>query len=62
MNLACVKAARQLFFLGDRQGLAFRLFSYFAITLVLILSLQSIAEMALVRVLLQLTATVKTEM
>jgi len=62
MNLACVKTARQLFFLGDRQGLAFRLFSYFAITLVLILSLQSIAEMALVRVLLQLPATVKTEM
>lgn len=53
---------KRLFFLGDRQGLAFRLFSYFAITLVLILSLQSIAEMALVRVLLHLPATVKTEM
>lgn len=62
MNLVCVKRARKLFFLGDRQGLAFRLFSYFAITLVLILSLQSIAEMALVRVLLHLPANVKVEM
>ncbi|QUM76124.1 histidine kinase sensor domain-containing protein [Moritella sp. 24] len=62
MNLSCVKNARRWFFLGDRQGLAFRLFSYFAITLILILSLQSIAEMALVRVLLHLPATVKTEM
>ena len=57
-----IKAAKKWFFLGDRQGLAFRLFSYFAITLVLILSLQSIAEMALVRVLLHLPATVKMEM
>ncbi|PKH06997.1 ATP-binding protein [Moritella sp. Urea-trap-13] len=62
MSKGIVNTARQLFFLGDRQGLAFRLFSYFAITLVLILSLQSIAEMALVRVLLHLPATVKTEM
>jgi len=62
MNLANIKRARKLFFLGDRQGLAFRLFSYFAITLVLILSLQSIAEMALVRVLLHLPANVKVEM
>lgn len=59
---SCVKTAKKLFFLGDRQGLAFRLFSYFAITLVLILSLQSIAEMALVRVLLHLPTSVKTEM
>ncbi|QUM85679.1 histidine kinase sensor domain-containing protein [Moritella sp. 36] len=62
MSLGCVKTARRLFFLGDSQGLAFRLFSYFAITLVLILSLQSIAEMALVRVLLHLPANVKVEM
>ncbi len=62
MNLVNVKRARKLFFLGDRQGLAFRLFSYFAITLVLILSLQSIVEMALVRVLLHLPANVKVEM
>ncbi|GIC78205.1 two-component sensor histidine kinase [Moritella sp. F3] len=62
MNLMDVKKAKQLFFLGDRQGLAFRLFSYFAITLVLILSLQSIAEMALVRVMLHLPSNVKVEM
>ncbi|MGR6778701.1 ATP-binding protein [Moritella viscosa] len=62
MKLRCLNACKKLFFLGDRQGLAFRLFSYFAITLVLILSLQSIAEMALVRVLLHLPATVKVEM
>ncbi|MDX2320135.1 MAG: histidine kinase sensor domain-containing protein [Moritella sp.] len=62
MSWNCSKIVRKWFFLGDRQGLAFRLFSYFAITLVLILSLQSIAEMALVRVLLHLPTTVKTEM
>jgi two-component system sensor histidine kinase CpxA len=62
MKLNCLKSAKKWFFLGDRQGLAFRLFSYFAITLVLILSLQSIAEMALVRVLLHLPTAVKTEM
>jgi len=56
------KTAKMLFFLGDRQGLAFRLFSYFAITLVLILSLQSIAEMALVRMLLHLPEAAQTEM
>lgn len=62
MTFRCLNTCKRLFFLGDRQGLAFRLFSYFAITLVLILSLQSIAEMALVRVLLHLPATVKVEM
>jgi len=51
-----------LFFLGDRDGLAFRLFSYFAVILTLILVLQNIAEVALVRALLHVPEKIQTEM
>ncbi|MFT5880606.1 MAG: two-component system sensor histidine kinase CpxA [Moritella sp.] len=53
---------KKTFFLGDRNGLAFRLFSHFAVTLVLILTLQSAAEMALISVLLQVPTSVQSEM
>ena len=53
---------RALFFLGDRDGLAFRLFSYFAVILTLILVLQNIAEVALVRALLHVPERIQTEM
>ncbi len=53
---------RDLFFLGDRGGLAFRLFSYFAVILLLILILQNIAEVALVRVLLHVPEKIQQEM
>lgn len=53
---------RSLFFLGDRDGLAFRLFSYFAVILTLILVLQNIAEVALVRALLHVPEKIQNEM
>ncbi|MGF1731196.1 histidine kinase sensor domain-containing protein [Photobacterium kasasachensis] len=53
---------RALFFLGDRDGLAFRLFSYFAVILTLILVLQNIAEVALIKALLHVPERIQTEM
>jgi two-component system sensor histidine kinase CpxA len=62
MSRLRLSSYKKPFFLGDRNGLAFRLFSYFAVTLVLILTLQSVAEMALIRVLLQVPTSVQSEM
>ena len=62
MSSICLSSIRGLFFLGDRGGLAFRLFSYFAVILVLILVLQNIAEVALVKALLQIPKAIQTEM
>ncbi|MCG7587749.1 histidine kinase sensor domain-containing protein, partial [Photobacterium sp. OFAV2-7] len=53
---------RALFFLGDRDGLAFRLFSYFAVILTLILVLQNIAEVALVKAILHVPERIQAEM
>ncbi|MCW8331711.1 histidine kinase sensor domain-containing protein [Photobacterium sp. SDRW27] len=53
---------RSLFFLGDRDGLAFRLFSYFAVILSLIMILQNIAEVALVKTLLHVPKKIQAEM
>lgn len=53
---------KHLFFLGDRHSLTWRLFSYFAGTIVLIFILQSIAEVTLIRLLLRVPEHVKAEM
>lgn len=53
---------KKLFFLGDRHSLTWRLFSYFAATIILIFILQSIAEVTLIRLLLRVPENVKTEM
>ncbi|MGF1682827.1 histidine kinase sensor domain-containing protein [Photobacterium minamisatsumaniensis] len=50
------------FELGDKDGLTFKLFSYFAVSLFLILILQNIAEVAMVRGLLHIPDKIQSEM
>ncbi|GAL03255.1 probable two-component system sensor kinase [Photobacterium aphoticum] len=50
------------FHLGSKEGLAFKLFSSFAVSLFIILVLQNLAEAALVRTLLFIPQSIKTQM
>lgn len=62
MSLIAIHKIKSAFCLGDREGLAFKLFSSFAVTLFIILLLQNIAEAAMVRVLLQMPEKIREEM
>ena len=62
MSLVVIHKLKSAFCLGDRDGLAFKLFSSFAVTLFIILLLQNIAEAAMVRVLLQMPEKIREEM
>ncbi|PSW06936.1 ATP-binding protein [Photobacterium lipolyticum] len=62
MKSISFKYFASVFFLGDRGGLAFRLFSYFAVSLVLILGLQNAAEVALIKSMLHVPEKVQEQM
>lgn len=62
MSIIRFSSVRDKFRLGDRDGLAFKLFSSFAMSLFLILVLQNIAEAAMVRFLLHIPKTIQHEM
>ncbi|PSW20093.1 HAMP domain-containing protein [Photobacterium sanctipauli] len=62
MAIIRFRQLRAHFGLDDRGGLAFKLFSYFAVSLFLILILQNIAEAAMVRALLRIPERIQTEM
>ncbi|WP_064608999.1 histidine kinase sensor domain-containing protein [Photobacterium sp. J15] len=53
---------KPLFFPANRDGLAFRLFSYFAVILLLILIVQNVAEFALIRAMLHVPEKIQQEM
>ncbi|MGF1727337.1 histidine kinase sensor domain-containing protein [Photobacterium nomapromontoriensis] len=62
MSVIRLSRLRDQFGLGDRDGLAFKLFSSFAMSLFLILVLQNIAEAAMVRFLLHIPKNIQHEM
>ncbi|WEM45689.1 histidine kinase sensor domain-containing protein (plasmid) [Photobacterium sp. DA100] len=62
MSCIVIRKLRSAFCLGDREGLAFKLFSSFALSLFIILLLQHLAEAAMIRVLLHIPEKIKTEM
>lgn len=62
MSLIVIQKIKSAFCLGDRDGLAFKLFSSFAISLFIILLLQNLAEAALVRVMLHVPEKIKADM
>ncbi|KLV04202.1 histidine kinase [Photobacterium aquae] len=57
-----VQQLKTMFGLGNRDGLAFKLFSYFAVSLIILFALQNIAEAVLVKVLLQIPQNIQNEM
>lgn len=62
MSLIVIQKIKSAFCLGDRDGLAFRLFSSFAISLFIILLLQNLAEAVMVRVMLHVPEKIKADM
>ncbi|WP_446509875.1 histidine kinase sensor domain-containing protein [Photobacterium sp. DNB22_13_2] len=62
MSRIVIHKIKSAFCLGDRDGLAFKLFSSFAISLFIILLLQNLAEAAMIRVLLHIPDKIRTEM
>lgn len=62
MSRIVIHRIKSSFSLGDRDGLAFKLFSSFAISLFIILLLQNLAEAAMIRVLLHIPDKIRAEM